>query len=188
MRIPRLESRPVGARLAVVTALLAATSLALAGPASANVGEEIIIRCGHVESLSGFSQSAYDQALKELEADAEEYSPCAAQIHAAQRAAAAAGAGGGGAQGAAGAQSPNQVAIAPTPSQRRAITHAEHAGAEPVKLGGRTLHPGVVHVDVASALSSLPTPLLVVMAFLLACALALAGGKLAKRVRDGRSD
>jgi hypothetical protein len=184
MRIPRLESRPIGARLAVVTALLAAASLALAGPASANVGEEIIIRCGHVESLSGFSQSAYDQALKELEADAEEYSPCAAQIHAAQRAAAA---GAAGAAGAPGAQSANPVAIAPSPSQRRAITHAEHAGAEPVKLGGRTLHPGVVHVDVASALSSLPTPLLVVMAFLLACALALAGGKLAKRVRDGRS-
>ncbi len=50
------------------------------------------------------------------------------------------------------------------------------------------IHPGVVHVDVASALSSLPTPLLVIVAFLLACALALAGGKLAKRVRDGHSD
>jgi len=184
MRIPRLESRPIGARPAVVSALLAAALLAIAGPASANVGEEIILRCTHVESLSGFSQSAYDQALKELEADAEEYSPCAAQIHAAQRAAAAA-AGTRGAQGAAGTQSANQVAIAPTPSQRRAITRAEHVGAGPVKLGGRTIHPGVVHVDVASALSSLPTPLLVVMTFLIACALALAGAKLAKRVRDG---
>jgi hypothetical protein len=185
MRIARHESRPIRARSAVLTALLAATLLVIAQPASANVGEQIILRCAHVESLSGFSQSAYDQALKELEADAEEYSPCAAQIHAAQRAAAASAAG---AQGAAGAQSANQVAIAPTPSQRRAITHAEHAGSEPVKLDGRVIHPGVVRVDVASAFSSLPTPLLVIVAFLLACALALVGGNLAKRVRDGHSD
>ena len=185
MRIARLESRPIGVRSAVLTALLAVALLAVAQPARANVGEEIILRCAHVESLSGFSQSAYDQALKELEADAEEYSPCAAQIHAAQRAAAA---GAAGARGASGAHTANQVAIAPTPSQRRAIAHAEHAGSEPVKLDGRVIHPGVVHVDVASALSSLPTPLLVIIAFLLACALALAGGKLAKRVRDGRSD
>jgi hypothetical protein len=177
----------MGIRSAVVTALLAATLLAFAQPARANVGEQIILRCAHVESLSGFSQSAYNQALKELEADAEEYSPCAAQIHAAQRAAAAGAAGARGGAAAAG-QSANQIAIAPTPSQRRAITHAEHAGSEPVKLDGRAIHPGVVHVDVASALSSLPTPLLVIIAFLLACALALAGGKLAKRVRDGRSD
>jgi hypothetical protein len=185
MRIPRLESRPIGARLAVVTALLAAMLLAFAQPAGANVGEQIILRCTHVESLSGFSQSAYDQALKELEADAEEYSPCASQIRQAQRAAAAAA--GARPGSAAAAPSANQVAIAPTPSQRRAITHAEHAGAEPVKLDGRVIHPGVVHVDVASALSSLPTPLLVILTFLIACVLVLAGGTLAKRVRARRS-
>ena len=54
MRIARLESRPIGARSAVVTALLAATLLAFAQPARANVGEKIILRCTHIESLRGF--------------------------------------------------------------------------------------------------------------------------------------
>ncbi len=185
MRIARLESRPIWVRSAVPTALLAAALLAFAEPASAtSAAEKIILRCGHVESLSGFSQSAYSQALKELGADTEEYSNCSAQIHQAQLAAAAgAQAGAGAAQSAAA-----QVAIAPTSSERRAITHAEHAGSEPVQLDGRVIHPGVVHVDIASALSSLPTPLLVILTFLLVCVLALAGGALRNRVRAGRSD
>jgi hypothetical protein len=184
MRIARHESRPIRARSAALTALLAATLLAIAQPARANVAERIIERCGHLESLSGFSQRAYREALKELNGDAVEYSNCAAQIRQAQLEAAA------GTQGAAGgaAQGATSVAIAPTPSQRRAITHAQHAGSEPVKLDGRVIHPGVVHVDVASALSSLPTPLLVILTFLIVCALALAGGVLRKRFRVGRSD
>jgi hypothetical protein len=58
-----------------------------------------------------------------------------------------------------------------------------HGTSEPVRLGGGVVHPGVVHVDVASALSSLPTPLLVTLAFLLACLLLVIGGALRKRVR-----
>jgi hypothetical protein len=187
MRIARLERRSIGARWAIVTALLAATLLVIAQPARASVGERIILRCTHVESLSGFSQSAYNQALKELEADALEYSPCWSQIRQAQRAAAAAAE--GARTGAApAAQTANQAAIAPTPSERRAITHAERAGSEPIKLGGRVIHPGVVHVDVASALNNLPTPLLVILTFLVLCALALAGATLRRRVRASRSD
>jgi hypothetical protein len=51
-------------------------------------------------------------------------------------------------------------------------------------VGSQIIRPGVVHVDIASALSSLPNPLLVILAFLLACALALAGGALRNRVRN----
>jgi hypothetical protein len=40
-----------------------------------------------------------------------------------------------------------------------------------------------VHVDIASAFGSLPTPLLAVLLFLLACAVALVGGVLRNRVR-----
>ncbi|MGP0103574.1 MAG: hypothetical protein ACLPUT_18375 [Solirubrobacteraceae bacterium] len=183
MRIAPLESRPIGVRSAVLTALLAATLLAFAQPARANVAEKIILRCTHNESVSGFSQSAYNQALKELSADTEEYSPCSSLIHQAQLAAAAGAQGGAGA-GAAQSATP----IAPTPSERRAITHAAHAGSEPVKLDGRAIHPGVVHVEVASALSSLPTPLLAILTFLVVCVLALAGAALRNRVRAGRSD
>jgi hypothetical protein len=57
-----------------------------------------------------------------------------------------------------------------------------HGRSEPVRLGGGVVHPGVVHVDVASALSSLPTPLLVTLAFLLACLLLVVGSALRKRV------
>jgi hypothetical protein len=178
MRIARLESRPIAARSAALTALLIAALLAVAQPASADIGEQIILRCTHGESLSGFSQSAYHQALSEESADAEEYSPCAQEIHEAELAAAAGSHGGSGGRGGAPA-----TAVPTTPAERRAIAHAVHGYSEPVRLGGAVVHPGVVHVDVASALSSLPTPLLVTLAFLLACLLAVLGSALRKRVR-----
>jgi hypothetical protein len=160
-----------------VTLLLVTLLLASAAPASANIGETIILRCTHNESISGYSQSAYREALKELSADTEEYSGCSLRIHEAQLAAASGRHGGGGP----GAATP--VAVAATPGERRAITRAVHASPAPVRLGGGVIHPGVVHADVSSALSSLPTPLLVTLAFLLVCLLAVLGGSLYKRVR-----
>jgi len=164
-------------RPALLAALLAATLLAIAPPAHADVGETIIQRCTHGQSLSGFSQSAYSQALKELGADAEEYSECSSLIHQAQLAAA------GGGQSAAAL-----VPLVATPSEQRALAHAARAGSEPVRVDGQSIRPGVVHVKIASALRSLPTPLLVTLAFLLACLLLVAGGALRNRVRAGRSD
>lgn len=205
MRIVRLESRPIAgtqpvragtrqrgphrsagslARAVLLAALVVAALLAIAQPASADIGETIILRCTHGQSLSGFSQSDYRKALKELSADTEEYSPCASQIRQAQLAAAAGrGGGGGGATGTSAA-----VAVATTPSERKAIAHAQSAGSEPVKLDGQVIHPGVVHVDIASALSSLPTPVLATLAFLLACLMLLVGGAIRNRVRARRSD
>jgi hypothetical protein len=182
MRIACLESRPIGLRSAVLTALLAAMMLAIAQPAFAtSVGEKIVLRCTHEESLSGFSQSAYRQALKELRADTEEYSGCSQLIREAQAAAALGGH--GGSVGGGGPGTAPQAAITATPAEQRSIAHAENAGSEAVKLGGHVVHPGVVHVEVASALSSLPTPLLLTLAFLLVCLLAVFGGALRKRVR-----
>jgi len=178
MSIARLESRPAAL---LAAALLAAMLLAIAPPASANVGETIILRCTHGQSLSGFSQSAYGQALEELSADTEEYSDCSSLIRQAQLAAAA---GVGGANAIAG----QSVAIPATPSEQRALAHAQHAGPAPVRVGGAVIDPGVVRVDVASALSSLPTPLLATLAFLLACLLLVVGGAVRNRVRAGRSD
>ena len=160
-----------------MAALLAATVLWTAAPASADVGETIIQRCTHGQSLAGFSQSAYSQALKELSATAEEYTDCSSLIRAAQLA--AAGGGGGGAA--------VPIPIATTPAEQRAIAHAAHAAA-PISVGGQVIHPGVVHANIASALSTLPTPLLVILSFLLACALAVGGGVLRNRIRAHRSD
>jgi hypothetical protein len=165
-------------RVWLVAVLLAATVLWTAAPASADVGETIIQRCTHGQSLAGFSQSAYSQALKELSATAEEYTDCSSLIRAAQLAAA-------GGRGGAGAPVP--IPTPASPAEQRAIAHAASATA-PISVGGQVIHPGVVHANIASALSTLPTPLLVILSFLLACALAVAGGVLRNRIRAYRSD
>jgi hypothetical protein len=181
MRIARLESRPI-ARAVALSMLLAALPLASAAPASANIGETILLRCTHNESISGYSQNDYREALKELSADAEEYSGCSLRIHEAQLAAASGAHGGGGP----GAASP--TAVAATPAQKRAIARAERASPGPVRLSGGVIHPGVVHAEISSALNDLPTPLLVTLAFLLVCLLAVVGVSLLERVRARGSD
>jgi hypothetical protein len=164
----------------LLPAVLAAL-VSLTGPAQADVGEEIIRRCTHAESLSGFSQAAYRQALKELSAGTEEYSSCAREIRQAQLAAAGAGHGGSG-----GGTTPATSSAAPTPAEQRAIAHASSAGSAPLQVGAQTIHPGVVHADIASALSSLPTPLLATVAFLTICLLAAAGAGIRNRIRNVR--
>jgi hypothetical protein len=159
--------------------------LSFAGPARANVGEAIIRRCTHAESLSGFSQAAYRQALEELSAGTEEYSNCAQLIRQAQLAAAGSGRGGGSGGGA--PPTSTTAAIVPTASERQAISRAPSAGAAPVQVGAQTVHPGVVHADIASALSTLPTPLLATVAFLLVCLLLAASAGIRNRVRARRS-
>ena len=159
--------------------------LAIAVPAHADIGETIILRCTHNESLSGFSQADYRRALKEVNADLEEYSGCAALIR--QAALAAAGGGRGGSSGGGPGVSAT-AALAATPAEQQAITHAQDAGAEPVKLSGGTVRPGVVHVSVSSALSALPSPLLAMLAFLIACLLLIAGGAVRNRIRARRAD
>jgi hypothetical protein len=170
--------------LAVAFLSMALSLVAIAAPAQADVGEKIILRCTHGESLSGFTQKDYEKALKELETSLEEYSGCASLIHQAQRAAAGSrgGSGGGGGAGSTGAGATTAAATA-TPAERRNLSRAPRTGAAPLQLGGQVVHPGVVHVDIASAFSSLPTPLLVVILFLLGCAVALGGGGLRNRVR-----
>jgi hypothetical protein len=162
-------------RLLALSLVLAA---GIASPAGASVGETIIQRCTHLQSLSGFSQQAYSEALKDLTADTREYTECGALIRQAQLAAAT---GRGGPAGAA-------VPIPPTPSEQRAIAHATHAGPIPIRVGSAVVHPGVVHADIASALSSLPTPLLATVIFLLACLLLVVGGALRNHFRARHID
>ncbi|HEV3047291.1 MAG TPA: hypothetical protein VGY13_08015 [Solirubrobacteraceae bacterium] len=174
----RLQNRRTGRRSAVLLALSVLVSLLLAAPAQAGIGETIVLRCTHHESIGGYTQSDYRKALNSLEADAEEYSDCAQVIREAQLAAAGGGLGGGGT-----GQGGTPVATTATPAQERALAQAARARPQAVALGGRSIHPGVVHVDVASALSALPTPLLSTLAFVLACLLLCGGGALHKRFR-----
>jgi hypothetical protein len=169
-------------RLSAVSAAVLVLVLGAAPAAGADVGATIIERCTHGQSLSGFSQQDYSRALQELPTEVEEYSDCANLIRRAQLAAAG-GAGAGGPGGGAGA-----VVIPLTPAERRTLTQAIKGGSVPVRLGSQLVSPGVVHANISSAVSTLPDPLLAILAFLLACALLAAGGALRNRVRSHRPD
>ncbi len=103
-----------------------------------------------------------------------EYSDCPDLIHKAQLAARrrlpAAPAVRHGAGGAA-------AVAPPTPTEQHTLESIPHASAPPVQVGGEVIHPGVVHVNLASAFNTLPTPLLALLAFLLACALLRSRGR-----------
>jgi hypothetical protein len=176
MRIALSKSRAV--RLAAVVALALLAGLATA--ASADTGTKIIERCTHGQSLGGFSQQAYRRALAELPTEVEEYSDCGNLIRRAQLEAAGGGGGGGGGGG-------TTPVIPPSPGERSALNKVAKTGSKALSIGGQTVHPGVVHADIASAFSSLPDPLLAVLAFLLACALALGGRAIGRSVRAHRS-
>jgi len=179
MRIACLQRRIAPAVGILVAVLLFAAPAAQAQ----DVGQKIIRLCAEGKSLAGFPPSDYAKALKEISATTEEYSECGQLIRQAQAAAAAAGHGaapatGGGLTG----------ALAATPAEQRSLASAARYGSAPVSVGGQQIHPGVVHANVSSAFSTLPTPLLALLAFLLACAVAFGGGFARKRTRGGRSD
>jgi hypothetical protein len=168
--------------LALPVALLSML-LSFAAPAQADIGEKIILRCTHGESLRGFTQKDYNKALKELETSTEEYSDCASLIHQAQLAAAGSRGGSSGGGGSASGGAAATATTPATPAEQRDLSRAPSAGAAPLQVGDQVIRPGVVHADIASAFSSLPTPLLAIVLFLVACAVALAGGVLRNRVR-----
>lgn len=170
---------------AIVAAALSALLLAAAPAHAENVGQKIIRLCTSGQSLAGYPPSAYAKALSEISATTEEYSECGQLIRAAEAAAArGGGSGGGGSGGSAGALA---TPVAATPAEQSAIARAQKSGNAPVSVGGQAIHPGVVHTDIASALSTLPTPLLVLLAFLLACLLGFGGRVLRDRIRGGRA-
>jgi hypothetical protein len=166
----------------IVSALALALSLLvlLATAASADTGAKIIERCTHGQSLSGFSQKDYRRALAELPTEVEEYSDCGNLIRRAQLAAAGGGGGGGGNSG------PPITQL--SPHERNEVTRAQNKGKEPLRVGSQLVSPGVVHASVSSALSSLPDPLLAMLAFLLACAAALGGRAILKGFHAYRAD
>jgi hypothetical protein len=165
--------------LPLIAALLSIAALAPA--ARADTGATIIERCTHGKSLSGFSQQDYSRALQELPTEVEEYSDCANLIRRAQLLAAGVGRGGGSGPGMTATPTPL------SPSERIALSHVPRTGARPLPVGGQLVKPGVVHTNVASAFSSLPDPLLAMLAFLLACAFALGGRALRNGIRAHRS-
>jgi hypothetical protein len=184
--VPRLPSpRIVISRTA--TTLFAALLLVLGTAAAASAGSthKILETCSNGNIPTGYSQHAYDQALKQMPPELSEYSDCSDLIHKAQLSAAA---GRGGGTGAGGAGPGAGTVAPPTAAEQHTLEHVAHSGGAPVRVGGEVIHPGVVHVDIASAVANLPTPLLALLAFLLACALLLLGRTLHARIRDRRRE
>jgi len=163
-----------------ITLLTLALAAWPAAPASADVGTKIIERCTHGQSIAGFSQQDYRRALQETTAEVNEYSDCVNLIHKAQLAAAGRGDAGAGGNGTGSAGGLTANVAPPTPAEQQALQAAHSSGATPVQVGGQTVAPGVVHANIASAASSLPTPLLALLALLLAGALYI----LARTIRD----
>jgi hypothetical protein len=162
---------------------MAALALSLLLAASANASEvtKIYEACGNGTLPTGYSQQAYNQAIKEMEPELAEYTDCPDLIHKAQLAGAA-GSHGAGTPG--GPSEAGTAAVAPpTTAEQHTLESIPHASAPLVQVGGEAIHPGVVHVNLASALNTLPTPLLALLAFLLACALLAVAWAVRKRAR-----
>ena len=170
------------------SALLVVLALGLGVPAgaSADAGSAVIAQCFNTGSVSStYSQAAYNEALSELDADAIEYSDCQQLIHQAQLAAAArAGQGGSTATGLSGAPSVPPTSF--TPKERAAIASlaSPKSGAAPVTVGGKVVRPGLVPVNLAAAVNTLPTPLVTLLAILAAAVLLAAGRLVLNRVGD----
>jgi len=165
--------------LAGAVAMLIAPS-----PAQASEATKIIERCVHGESIQGFKQSAYRQALEHMPTIVAEYNdPCVNMIRKAELAAAGGGAGAG-----AGAGGESNTPIPLTPAESSAVASAHRHGSTPVPVGGVQVRPGVVHADIASAVNKLPHSLFAMLAFLIVSALVLLGGEARKGVRARRHD
>jgi hypothetical protein len=165
---------------AFAPALVALAVLGFASAASANEAQTILEKCGHGEPFSGYSQKAYREALKQMATTGSQYSECESLIRKAEEAAA-----GGGTGATAGTPSAN-VALPLTPAEQHAVQSAHRNGSAPVQVGGEPVRPGVVHADIASAVSTLPDSLLAVLALMAAGALVLAIEEVRKRVRSRR--
>jgi hypothetical protein len=161
-------------------ALVALAMLCFASTAAANQAQTILEKCGHHEPFSGYSQQAYREALKQMTTTGIEYGECEGEIRKAEEA--AAGGGAGATIGTPSASVPSPL----TPAEQHAVQSAHHNGSTPVQVGSEPVRPGVVHADIASAVSTLPHSLFAVLAFMLAGAVVLAIGEVRKRVHSRR--
>lgn len=183
-------SRGLVTRVALAAAL--AVALLLPAAAWADQGAAVIRDCLNNGRITGhYSQKAYSQALAELPTDVAEYSDCPNLIRQAQLAAAGGGSGGqGGGPGGFGGGPGGGSAGGPpfTAAERHALGLATLEGGKALNLDGQMIRPGVVHANLASAVNTLPTPLLALLLALAACGLGGLGTLLRNRVRARRSN
>jgi hypothetical protein len=187
------QRRPLARRPLVLFLTLALLlTLSASPPARADTASKILSACGRGQVPSGYTQQGYKSALKKMSTFLSEYTNCEELIHKAQLAAVGGSSrgssGGSGGSGLGASGSPAAPVAPPTPTEQRSLEHAHHSGSAPVRVGGQVISPGVVHANVASAFSSLPTPLLAVLGFLIISALLTLGFLLRRHVGARRSN
>ncbi len=185
----------------LLTTALALLALLSWAPAALGSGRTVIDDCSDDEVLSKtYTQKEYRDALAQLPADADQYGNCRDIIARAQEAAATKGGSKGGATGggttgggSTGGQGPS---TAPAADQLAAASAEDRAAAAEATrtLSGASAgaEPVVIAADVgrapgAGADAGLPTPLIVLLALLLAGALALAASRIQSLVNARRA-
>jgi hypothetical protein len=170
----------------ISTAVILVFVLALAGvwatTTSADVGQTIINLCKEHRSIAGFTFADYQRALRDMATDLGEYTECEELVAHAEQAAATAKTG----IAPAGSVTPSEHRLVPSTSEQRAIRRASLAPGR-VHIDGHVLVPGVAHVNIASAVNDLPTPLLATVVLLFGSVLLAVGRGLVDVVRRSRS-
>jgi hypothetical protein len=188
-------------RLSLATSATLLAVLA-AGAAIANASSKAVLNdCTDDERMSKtYTQKDYRGALDELAADTDQYGNCRAVIQRAMLAAAgtptkgkqakdsgddASSSAGGGAIGNARAEEQLRAA---TPQERHAVDRARNDAGGPVTVNNATVDPAKVgRVPGMSQASTLPTPIVVLLALLLAGLLALGAVRIRSLVHSRRA-
>jgi hypothetical protein len=188
-------------RLLTATILLLLLLPAAHAVAADNASDLLVDACRDEKVDGTYSQRTYRRALDQLPADSDQYTACRdvinrARLAALDRSRSNSGSGGGsttggggnsssggGSTGTAGGKAPpscngctgsGTALDAATPTERKGVQDATTSGSKPVRIGGQLLTPGAVG-SLSSDSNRLPTPLIVLLAALGACALAVAG-------------
>lgn len=195
---------PHRARRLLVAAGLTASLLSPAA-ALASGGDAVIRDCTDDGRLSkNYTQKQYADALKNIPTDVDEYTDCRDVIRRAQLAGAGGhgggggggsttggGAGGGATGGGTGGPPPataDQALQGASPDERAAVDQLRTQGGDvPVQVGERSLTPSDLSRTDLGALSTVPTPLLIVLVLLVLAALAGGASAIVNLVRTHRS-
>lgn len=175
----------------------AALLLCLLAPATAGASYSELLRdaCRDERVDGTYSQKDYRDALRNIPADADQYTNCRQVLEDAKIAAASAEASGGSGPGAAGggAESGGSVPTgdplaSASADERRAVLQATDGGGAALSVGGRRVDPAALGAGrtVSATISDLPPPLLAVLGLVALAALGAIALVLVPRVRARR--
>ncbi|MDX6665963.1 MAG: hypothetical protein QOG68_2169 [Solirubrobacteraceae bacterium] len=140
-----------------------ALCLLLPAPSALASGSDVILDCNNNGRLSKkYTQKEYRQALAQMPADIKQYTDCEGIIRRAQL---------GLANSTGGQASGNNPYAGATPTEaatvQKDIATATRAGRTPQRVGGAVVTPGTLSFRQISAISKLPTPLVVLVVLML---------------------